>query len=175
MEEFSSLVDYCNDNFKDIFLSPLDVLLDEFDGEIVDRKQAINLLVQISEEVVRKNYALKFRFSLREYEVDRTGAVELNQKNLHNLKKLKRKFHFSFSNDLLAQSLDHAFFIFDRFIKDWNEQDRVVAREFFQEEDYKKVAEIIGKDPSSVWRRKKTLKIESYNECKRLIQQLAMF
>ncbi len=173
MNEFSSLVENMNERHADILSEPMEIVLDEFQGVIENLKSAILFLVDLEEEIVRSGYALDLRLAVREFEVDKSGAVELASAGLQGLVKLKRKFHFSLANEVKARALDHGFFVYGAIIKDWNEQDRLVTREFFDEPDYKKVAEIIGKDPSSVWRRKKTLKIDNYNEIKLLIKELA--
>ncbi len=64
------------------------------------------------------------------------------------------------------------FSIYQSIVDSWKPKEFKLVAEFLKEKDYKVVARKLKKDPSLMWRRKKSLKINEYIAVKKLINLL---
>ncbi|MBC7426173.1 MAG: hypothetical protein H7321_06520 [Bacteroidia bacterium] len=180
--EFKSMVAYFNKKHRATLLSPLTITLgDEFQGIIDTIENGIKLLFEIEEFIIKKEYGFKLRFVLNygriDTEVNKKKAYEMlgpglteSRKILNSLKTKESRFWIHTSKKSASNLIiNKAFVIYQSFTDSWNIKDLKIVTEFLAHKDYKKVAEIIGIDPSSAWRRKKSLKINEYIYIRELI------
>lgn len=191
---FAETVAKANSLYKDGIISPLTITLgDEFQGIVSGVNTAVQLAfyldqgllgqeVRAIDESGRDYYDL--RYSLYYGEIDTPINTEVAHSMLGNgltsarelLEKVKNedaKFYFGGLNPDLCKALNVAFRIYDSFYSDWKSQGtRMLVKDLLEIDDYKVVAERHGKDPSSVWRRRKSLKIQEYKDAKEMITRI---
>ncbi|MGO4773179.1 SatD family protein [Flavobacterium sp. W22_SRS_FK3] len=183
MLDFKNIVHEINQSYQSDILSPLTITLgDEFQGIPKDLPTAINIILSLEENIIHEKLNFQLRYSLHQGEIDTpinadiayemlgSGLTKARQK-LNNLKTEKSKFAISIENKLKNSILSNAFKIFENITQKWNlESDYELVSNFIQFDDYKIVAEKLGKTRSQIWKREKTLNIESYNATKNIIQ-----
>lgn len=183
MKNFKSLILEAHESNKDNILSPLTITLgDEFQGVTKDLPTAINIILNIEENIISNKFDFKLRFIVNEGEIEtpinNQIAYEMLGSGLTNarfrlseLKKEKERFIISIHNKIQESLLQNAFNIYEKIIEKWNlERDYEIASNFIKHSDYKKVSEILKKDRSLLWKREKTLNIGAYNSIKDIIK-----
>lgn len=182
IQNFKNLIQKANETFKDAILSPLTITLgDEFQGVILDLKTATNIIIFLEEETIHQNYTFLLRYVLNYGEIEtplnRTiaygmlgrGLTEARNK-LNDLKSQKSRFTISIENSIQQQVLSEAFKIFENIREKWSpEKDYELVSNFFKFEDYKIVSVQMKKNRSLIWKREKSLNLESYKAVKHII------
>jgi hypothetical protein len=182
MKDFKAIIDSANLLFKKKLKSPLTITLgDEFQGVIEDVKTAIEILLYLEEEFIHKKLDFKLRYVLlegiidtlinnkRAFEMLGPGLTESREK-LFSLKETNNRFFISLENKISTDILNNSFVIFQSLVADWKvDKDYEIVSGFLQYHDYKKVSEMTHRNRSLIWKREKTLKIESYNAIKNII------
>ena len=182
MKEFKAMIESTNALFKQGLKSPLTITLgDEFQGVITDVKTAIEIIVHLEEVVIHKKLDFKLRYVLlegvidthinnrRAYEMLGPGLTESREK-LSSLKKTDKRFLVSLDNKVCTYILNNSFVVFQSLVNDWKvDKDYAIVSAFLQYRDYKKVSELTNRNRSLIWKREKTLKIESYYATKNII------
>lgn len=183
MRDFKAIVGSANKQFSNALTSPLTITLgDEFQGVIADLPSAIQIMLFIEEELIREKKAFKLRFVLYEglidtminskiaYEMLGPGLTEA-RKQLSALKNGHQRFRISLDDANIAAILNSSFLVLQLLTAGWKpEKDYDIAYNFIRYGDYKKVAEVLNKNRSLIWKRERTLNIESYNAVKSIIQ-----
>lgn len=181
IEQFKKLVEKVNSNRREQIKSPLTITLgDEFQGVIDTFENGIKIIFELEELGVSFGFGFKLRYVLLEGQIDteinKTIAYQMlgkglskARKELEELKKSQSRFLIKLDNALKEVYINKAFFIYQNFVDSWKEKDREIVKEFLYYDDYKYVAKRIGLDPSSSWRRKKSLNIIEYKNIKDLI------
>jgi hypothetical protein len=72
-----------------------------------------------------------------------------------------------------SKRLELAFRLYRAFYNDWHEKDLSVASDFIKHQDYKILSSMYGKDPSTMWRKEKTLKMKDFYASRELINLMA--
>jgi len=182
MIDFKALIFSINEFYKDRILSPLTITLgDEFQGVLKDLKTSLEIILALEESIICKKFNFKLRYILNQGEIDTpinnetayemlgSGLTEARFK-LNDLKTEKFRFEVLIDNKLQNDILNNAFKIFDEITKKWNvESDYEIVSNFIKFKDYKIVAETMKKTRSQIWKREKTLNMESYNAIKKII------
>lgn len=180
-KEFSKLIGKINQEFQNKLKSPLTITLgDEFQGVVVDLKTSIEMIVNIEENKWEMEYPILIRYSLGLGEIStpinseiafgmlgegltkvRNSLIELKDKDTRIVLTgdFPNKEQISLSLDLLLEKQE-----------EWRWKDRDVISGYIMGKDYKKIAEEIGKDNSTVWRKFKSLEFASYEKRKRLLE-----
>lgn len=183
MSEFKLLIKEVNNNNKNGILSPLTITLgDEFQGVIKDLSTSINIILEIEESIFRNKFNFKLRYILNEgyidtpinkeiaYEMLGSGLTEARYK-LNELKNQKERFIIFLDNKLQNNILINAFKIYDNIVGKWSiEKDYEIASNFIKFNDYKIVSDVMKKNRSLLWKREKTLNIDTYNSTKNIIK-----
>lgn len=152
-------------------LSPITITLgDEFQTVIKSLYHSIKLIIELDEYLIINNCQFKLRYS---YCYGSIGT-EINEKICHgmlgeglttarkNLNEKKTNYKFSGLESRDEFMLKNFFIIHDYFLKNWKVKDLDTVGYFLKGITYKEIASIINRDASSVWRRRKSLSIESY-------------
>jgi hypothetical protein len=181
---FRSLVKRANTRFADEILSPVTITLgDEFQGVVRSLPAGLRLLLWLEEEKLRAAFRFQLRYVLH------LGAIEtpLNPDYAHGmlgsglsharrqLEELK-KSHLRFlveTGGARDKALNLAFRLYEDVYDSWSSEDQEVVALFVKLRDYKKVAARLGVNPSSTFRRRRTLRLAAYLNAKALIECLA--
>ena len=185
LNDFKKLVGFINLKWVESIVSPLTITLgDEFQGVINTTQNAFQIMIAMEEEIIKSNYAIKLRYVLHVGEIDtqinRSSAYEMlgeglttARKSLNELKKSKNRFLVSSNKS--SESLDiinDLFRLLESFIDSWKSKEYVLVKEFLLKKSYQEIAENLNMNVSSSWRRKKSLKMNEYALCKKLILKI---
>jgi len=185
MENFKSIVKDVNDKHKSVIISPLTITLgDEFQGVIKDLNSAIDILFYLDKRILGNEVFYNMRYvinyGLIDTPINKENAYEMLGKGLtdarirlNSLKKSHIKVHIDGVEDKLRMKLNSAFRLYQSIYDGIREKDRRLAYEFSEGADYKTLAKKFGKDDSSMWRKKQSLKIEDYLTSRKLIKMIA--
>lgn len=184
MDQLLEVVNFTNQVFASSILSPLTITLgDEFQGVVNHPKNALEMVLGMEEWIIENNWDFKLRYVILEGTIDTpinpnvahemlgeglTGA----RKMLTAMKKGSERFHVSIDDAQKAKMLNDTYRLIQHFIDGWSAKDWPTVSGFLNGLDYKELASKLGKDDSSVWRRRKSLAIDEYNTCKSLIEQI---
>lgn len=184
MEKFQELVKFINQIFSGSILSPLTITLgDEFQGVADSTASAMEMVFSMEEWIIENQWEFKLRYVITEGKID----TKLNQESAHEMlgegltrarktlgkmKKESLRFSISLTDELLTSRLSKTLKLSQYFIDSWQPKDRTTVAGFLNGLDYKELAKKLGKDDSSVWRRRKSLAIEEYLTCKALTENL---
>lgn len=183
MKDFKKLIGKINESYQDYILSPLTITLgDEFQCVLKDLDASINIIIHLEEAIIHEKINFQLRYILNQgnietpinktiaYEMLGQGLTDARQK-LTDVKQNKQRFLISIENKFQQEILTDAFIIAENIIDKWDlEKDYEVVSNFIKLKDYKLVAEAVNKTRSQLWKREKTLNIESYNSVKNIIQ-----
>ena len=186
MEDFKYLVNLVNTAYRELILSPLTITLgDEFQGVLHSLKNAVEVIVAMEECIVSENMGFKLRYVLNYGEIETPINLERSYGMLGNglttarelLGELKEDKDKRFlikmeENQLLVKQLNLAFLQYQYFVDEWKAKDYNIITEFLLNKDYKEVAQLFDKNPSSMWRKKRSLNIEVYLSSKELVSLL---
>lgn len=185
MEDFKNLIVEVNKIYKTDILSPLTITRgDEFQGVIKDLSASLQIILTLEENCIHKKLNFKLRYVLNQgeietpvnkkiaYEMLGSGLTEARLK-LNDSKYKKFRFNITIGNLLQRSILNDAFIIFENITDKWSfKNDYDLASNFIQFKDYKIVAEKMRKTRSLIWKREKTLQMESYNATKNIIHTI---
>lgn len=185
MEDFKNLIEEINKIYKTDISSPLTITLgDEFQGIIKNLAASIQIILTLEENRIHKKLNFKLRYVLNQgeietpvnekiaYEMLGSGLTEARLK-LNDSKYKKFRFNISIDNFLQQSVLNDAFIIFEKITDKWSfKNDYDLASNFIQFKDYKIVSEKMNKTRSLIWKREKTLQIESYNATKNIMHTI---
>lgn len=182
MIDFKDLVEDINKSYKEKIISPLTITLgDEFQGVIVNLEALVGIVISLEENIIHKKFNFKLRYVMLEgeietpinkkiaYEMLGVGLTDARYK-LNQLKLEKLRFGIFIDDKLQNEILKNAFLIFDGITRKWSLiSDYELVSSFIKFSDYKIIAELMSKTRSQIWKREKTLNIESYNSAKKII------
>jgi hypothetical protein len=182
MADFKNSVAYVNVTDKKHILSPLTITLgDEFQGVVKDVYGAFKVMFDLELSLMRLKRSFKLRYVIQEGRIDtklnRTKAYEMlgpgltaARKQLNAMKSSKTRFKIALSDQALAAQLALAMNSYQGITDQWTTAQQKVVVTFLDEHlDYRKVASKLKKDPTNMWRRKKSLLIEEVDSLKKLI------
>ena len=185
MKDFKEVLSYVNKSNKKDFLSPMAITLgDEFQSVARDLPAALNIILKIEETIVIKEKEFRLRYVLVEGKIETRlnrkiaygmlgSGLTLAREQLTTLKGTKGRFYFRLRDKKKTDALNRAFFVLQGFIDKWRiKMDYYIVAEFFKTKDYKQVAEDLDKEPSLIWKRKKSLNLEEYFALKEVIKYL---
>ena len=184
MNQFQDLVKFINKLFAGAIESPLTITLgDEFQGVVHAPSNAVAIVFAMEEWIVENQWNFKLRYVIVEGIID----TEINKDSAHEMlgegltrartqlgfmKKETNRFYISLEDQALSSKLTKALHLAQHFIDGWQPKDRETVAGFLKGLNYKELAAKLGKDDSSVWRRRKSLAIDSYETCKSLTEEL---
>jgi len=185
MEDFKAVVASANANFSEQIYSPLTITLgDEFQGVVKDLPSVVCMLFYIDRELIDLTDPFRIRYSLEYGDIDtpintRNAYGMLGEgltnarKGLEELKGQRRHYRLKTGKFYTDEMLNGLFELYDSMYSDWSEKDREYLSKFFEKDDYKWVSEKMFRDPSTVWRKRNSLKLNEFNTAKKLIELTA--
>jgi hypothetical protein len=179
------LVARANQELGAQILSPLTVTLgDEFQGVVDGLETGVRLLIWLEEARLEVKPAFPLRYVLLRGRI----ATPLNPERAHGmlgpglsrareqlevLKKRKRRFFIETGAGRKDPALNLAFALYHELCDSWAARDYPLIARFLRLRDYKLVAAECGRDPSSVFRRQRTLRIQAYFWIRELVECIA--
>ncbi|WP_084454416.1 SatD family protein [Algoriphagus terrigena] len=180
-QNFAKLVKKVNEDYPSSFESPLTITLgDEFQGIVRSEKDAAEVVIALEEYRWDLEIEILIRYSLGLGEISTPinpqiaygmlgpGLSEVREA-LTEMKEGEDRMMISGELDTKMQ-MKLAMNIFLEKQEEWKWKDREIISGYFHYRDYKKVAEVMGKDVSLIWRRFKSLGFESYLKRKKLVR-----
>jgi SatD family (SatD) len=183
MSHFQESVVAVNKNFRESLLSPVTITLgDEFQCVVKDLASAIKMVLFLEEELIHSQKHFKLRYVINEGEIE----TEINPniafgmlgegltKARYMLSKLKNEGHRFFlflENQVLSELINQSFIILESIVDKWREtKDYELVSHFLKYKDYKNIAILLSKTRSQIWKREKSLNLESYYAIKNIIE-----
>ena len=185
MIDFKFITEHVNDHFRNKFLSPITITLgDEFQCVFENMTNAMSIIFEIEETIIKRRRDFKLRYVIVEGEIATPinningygmmgkGLTEARE-NLNEIKSNKIRFYTFLNNNERSHVLNAAFLIYQDYLDSWNfEKDYEMVSNFLNTQDYKKVADEMKKTRSQVWKREKSLKIYEYLAIKNVINYI---
>ncbi len=182
MADFKNSVAEINRSDKKHILSPLTITLgDEFQGVVKDAYGAFRIVFDLELSLMRLKRPFRLRYVIQEGRIDtklnRMKAYEMlgpgltaARKQLNAMKSSKTRFKIELSDQPLTAQLALVMNSYQGITDQWTPaQQKVVVAFLDHHLDYRKVAAKLKKDPTTMWRRKRSLLIEEVDSLKRLI------
>ncbi|MCA6074609.1 SatD family protein [Fulvivirga sedimenti] len=185
MNAFSGIVEAANKKFESGILSPLTITLgDEFQGIISDVQTATEIIFFIDEQCLIADPVFRLRYVLHYGEIQTpVNTIESygmlgpgltrTRELLGEIKNGDLEIVVSGLSAPNSKRLELAFRLYRAFYNDWHEKDLSVASDFIKHQDYKILSSMYGKDPSTMWRKEKTLKMKDFYASRELITLMA--
>ncbi len=185
LKEFRKITESINNTFE--MVSPLTITLgDEFQGIATSLKQSIEILFRIEKELIYRNYLFELRYAIGYGPIITPINSEVahgmygegltkTREILENSKKDKRRrIDVFLPNSNFSDVLNELFFVYQSFPDSWHKKDYPIVAGFYKYgEDYKVVAEKLGKTKAQIWKREKNLRIREYFEMQNIILKLS--
>jgi len=182
MVDFQKTVRFVNETDKSHIRSPLTITLgDEFQGVVKDVYGAFRIIFDMEFLLSRLSKPFKMRYVIYEgeiqtkinkvkaYEMLGPGLTEAREQ-LTVLKPTKNRFKITLKDESLSHKLTLGMRVYQGIVDNWTPAQQKVVNVFDEEHaDYRKVAKRLKKDPTVIWRRKRSLMIEEVNNLKKLI------
>jgi SatD family (SatD) len=170
---------HINNKYKKSILSPLTITLgDEFQGIADSAKTGLLIIIEMEEMILKNEIDFKLRYILLygpvETMINNKTAYEMLGEGLTEASHIltaakKEKYRFYVCGTPNADLSDNLFRIYQSIIDDWKVKDYVLITNMINDNNNKYTAAKAGKNPSQIWKRKKTLKIEEYQILKKII------
>ncbi|MEM6842065.1 MAG: SatD family protein [Bacteroidota bacterium] len=184
MNKFKALVVSANRQQCSNFLSPATITLgDEFQAIMQDLVAGLQTIIYLEEEIIRQQANFQLRYVLYygsiDTEINPDIAYEMlgegltnARKALNSLKDESNRFSIQGIQDSLSVALNEAFIVYDHLMNRWKPDDYSLVTAFWKHQDYKKVAEVLNKDTSLMWRRERSLNLREYKAIRSVINYL---
>lgn len=184
-QAFSRLVHEANSRFRSRLLSPLTITLgDEFQGIPDSFFTGIELILFLEEQILHQGLNIQLRYVLMRGKIE----TPLNKKIAHGmigpglssarahleaLKEQPDRFLVQSGKSDRDHALNQALHIYQGITDSWKIKDHPLISTFLRLGDYKAVARKLQLNPSTTWRRRKTLRLSWYTATRDLILFLA--
>lgn len=184
MKKFKAIVDEISIQNKSNFHSPPTITLgDEFQAIATSIESCCEVLINMEELILETGVGFKLRYVIYEGTID----TKINKKiaygmlgdgltkarnRMNDLKASKSRFEFTLDDTPKMKLLNDVFWIMASQIDAWKPKDYNLISLFMKERSYKEIANIMDKDNSLIWRRKKSLDIEQYMRLKNMIHTI---
>ena len=182
MNDFKIAVAWVNKRDKSHIASPLTITLgDEFQGVVKNTHSALQIVFDLEQYLMRQENPFKLRYVVHEGKIE----TKLNRKNAYEmlgpglthareelvaLKSSRNRFKISLKDEAVSTKLMLGMIIYQGIVDRWTTAQQKVVSVFWEElSDYKKVAKKLKKDPTVMWRRKRSLMIDEITSLKKLM------
>lgn len=177
---FAELIRMVNESFHDIIESPLTITLgDEFQGIVRSAEDVATVIMALEEYRWNLEIPILIRYSVTLGEIDteinpviaygmlgsglseaREALIEMksDEDRLVMNGDFPKKRQMALSLNLLLELQEQ-----------WKWKDREIIKGYFAYKDYKKVAKVLDKDVSLMWRRFRSLDFTSYQKRRKLV------
>jgi len=184
--DFSRLCDAANRTFRARLESPLTITLgDEFQCVPDSWLHGVELILHLEEESIRRGLGFRMRYvlvrGLIETPINRkigygmlgaglTHAREL----LQEAKKSTARFRLEGGPEPGTTFLNRLFVVYSSLRDAWRPAaDFALVAAFLDEDDYRTVARSLGKNPSQIWKRRRSLQVVPYLALRKTILEIA--
>ncbi len=187
MKKFKGIVDEITIQNKSNFHSPPTITLgDEFQAIATSVESCCEVLINMEELILEKGVGFKLRYVIYEGQID----TKINKKiaygmlgdgltkarvRMNDLKTSKNRFEFTLDDTPKMKILNDIYWIMASQIDAWKPKDYHLISLFIKEHSYKEIANIMEKDNSLIWRRKKSLDMEQYQRIKNIIHTINLY
>jgi hypothetical protein len=184
-EQFALCTQEVNKAQSKVLLSPLSITLgDEFQGIVKNEQAGIETILAMEDSLLKHHFPFKIRYVLHQGIIETAinpsiaygmlgPGLSKARELLAELKKKENRFGVYGPKMAKNTAFDNAFWLYDQIIQKWNtDHDMPLALEFIKNKDYKIVAEKTQKTRSQMWKRAKSLEINSYFAIRNLIRFL---
>ncbi len=187
MKKFKSIVDEISTRNESNFHSPPTITLgDEFQAIATSVESCCEVLINMEELILEKEVGFKLRYVVYEGTID----TKINKKiaygmlgdgltkariRMNDLKTSKNRFEFTLDDTPKMKLLNDIYWIMASQIDAWKPKDYHLISLFIKEHSYKEIANIMEKDNSLIWRRKKSLDMEQYQRIKNIIHTINLY
>ncbi len=184
---FKTHIEIINNRFEKLIKSPLTITLgDEFQGIINNASDAVKIIVALEEQLLFENFPYNLRYLINEGEIDTEINKEIaygmvgdglteTRKILNASKKTKLKY-LCFLNKQKDFRFYQGFFeTFSSFINIWSKKKYGDLLELFIDPKHSEknkdsyIANWFEIDPSTVWKKRKSLNINAYLGLKKML------
>ena len=182
MNDFKIAVAWVNKRDKSHIASPLTITLgDEFQGVVKNTHSALQIVFDLEQYLMRQENPFKLRYVIHEGKIE----TKLNRKNAYEmlgpglthareelvaLKSSRNRFKISLKDEAVSTKLMLGMVIYQGIVDRWTTAQQKVVSVFWEElSDYRKVAKKLKKDPTVMWRRKRSLMIDEITSLKKLM------
>ena len=182
MADFKVAVAWINKMDRHHIASPLTITLgDEFQAVVKNAYGALQIIFDLEQYLMRLKNPFKLRFIIHEGEIEtrlnRKIAYEMlgpgltqAREGLVALKSSRSRFKINLKDEAVSAKLTLGIIIYQGIVDRWTPAQQRVVSAFWEEfSDYKKVAKKLKKDPTVMWKRKRSLMIDEINSLKKLI------
>ena len=187
MKDFKRVVTNVNQGSKAKILSPLTITLgDEFQGIAKDLQSAIEIIIQLEEEIIDKKANFALRYVLVEGEIETSintsiayemlgSGLTMARNYLSESKSANDRFHIVIKDKMKSKILNDGLRVFQGIVDEWDiDKDHELINYFLKYKDYKVVAEKLKRTRSVIWKRERSAKIKEYFSLKNVILYLGM-
>lgn len=186
MKDFSAAVDKVNKNNHKQILSPLTITLgDEFQGVLKNVQAALQVIFELEEMCMTAATSFRLRYVIMEGEIQ----TEINKAKAHgmlgpgltearerlgSMKSTRTRFHVKLRDEDQTENLNLMFTIMQGIEDQWTKAQKKVVTAFLKFGDYRTVAQKLKKDPTTIWRRRKSLMIAEFDAVRKLMMKTAI-
>lgn len=182
MSDFKAVVAQVNKAHAKNITSPLTITLgDEFQGVVKSVEAAMAIVFDLDHRIMRLKSPFSLRYVINQGFIDTPintkiaygmlgpGLTEAREA-LADMKTSRARFRVSLDDSLLSEKLTLALRVYQGITEGWTAAQKKVVSVFWEEQsDYRKVAKRLKKDPTVMWRRKRSLLIEEIESLRSLI------
>lgn len=185
MARFKELVAAVNSDPAIKVRSPLTITLgDEFQGVLGTPADGVRAILALEERIRQGAPAFTLRYVLHQGRIDTPLVTERAHGMLgpgltwarEALEALKdsrdERFRFALRDAVMSDRLNASFFLYQELVDAWKERDHELVAAFLRNDNYRAVAEVLGRDPSLMWRRRRSLRMPAYTALRRLVLSL---
>ena len=181
LPEFSRIVEECNAACRKDLVSPYTITLgDEFQGVAGSLRSAVDSILFLEDLLLTAQPAFMLRYVVVYGGIETsvnphiahgmTGpGLATAREMLTRKRRGRRRFELSLPGFVYAEEMNMLFRLLELLSAQWKEKDYLLIRKLIHSFDDAAVAAAIGKTPSQVWKRRKTLQIEEYVTVRNLI------
>jgi hypothetical protein len=181
MNDLKAGVRFVNKKEKQHILSPMTITLgDEFQGVVKNPHAALQIILDMEIFLMSLKSPFKLRYVVYEGDIqtklNKERAYEMlgpgltaAREQLIALKSSKGRFTVCLKDQELTEKLNLMLVVLQGIIDQWTPSQQKVVTTFLELDDYRKVAERLHRDSTSIWRRKRSLMIDEFNSLKSLI------
>jgi hypothetical protein len=180
-KQLKELTESCNTTLSEHILSPYTITLgDEFQGIASSLESAIKTIFFFEEESLRKQNDFKLHYALHfgkidtkinpdiAYEMMGPGLTRTREL-LTNKKRGRKRFEFDLYDETETLQFSRLFEVLDVFILSWKKEDYPLILDMIQNDNNAEVGEMYEKNRDQIWKRRRTLMINEYNQLKDFI------
>jgi hypothetical protein len=185
MASFRKSVERVNRQASKDILSPLTITLgDEFQGVVKSTEAAFRVIFMTEQLLRQEGNPYRLRFAVHEGKID----TKINRERAHEMlgpglaearheltamKSSRHRFSVVLADQSRAGQLNLAMNVYQGIVDRWTPRQLKVVLAFEQKHNYRDVAKVVKRDPTVIWRRKRSLMIEEYNDIKKLVMLTA--